>query len=304
VDKIFAGAIDMAKYKGRYYGQPWLLDTKYLFTNGKLLGQAGVSVDDFGTLDDMVAALRKIKAKGVVKYPWIGSWAQAEAVVCDYAQFLGAYGGRFLDDKGRPAFNSGGGVQALEFMTMLLKDGLANPSSTSALEADVLKSFQQGGTAANLNWTFQLAGAKDPSQSKVSGDDVAILHTPKGSAPTAPSCNGGQPLMSTTGSKHPDEAWTYIEFISSQPVQNDFVKDSLPIWASSYDDPAVIKAAGKQLVEVAKTQLPDMILRPQVPNYNAASKALQVEIQNALLGRKTAQVALNDATKAFTSIVP
>src|ERR1700754_3017892 len=33
VKGIFPGAIDMAKYNGRYYGQPWLLDTKYLFTN-------------------------------------------------------------------------------------------------------------------------------------------------------------------------------------------------------------------------------------------------------------------------------
>jgi multiple sugar transport system substrate-binding protein len=304
VGQIFPGAINMAKYNGKYYGQPWLLDTKYLFVNGKLLKQAGVSPDDFQTLDGMVAALRKIKAKGAVKYPWMGSWARAEAVVCDYAQFLGAFGGRFLDDQGKPAFNTGGGVQALEFMTMLLKDGLANPSSTSALEADVLKAFQQGQVAANLNWTFQLAGAEDPSQSKVANDDVTILHTPKGTAPVAPSCNGGQPLMITTGSKHPDEAWTYIKFISSQPVQNSFVKDSLPIWSSSYDNPAVIKSAGKQLVDVAKTQLPDMILRPQVANYNAASKALQVAIQTALLGRKSPQAALNDAAKAFSSTIP
>ena len=87
-------------------------------------------------------------------------------------------------------------------------------------------------------------------------------------------------------------------------MQNNFVADSLPIWSSSYDDPAVVSAAGQQLVDTAKTQLPDMILRPQVTNYNAASKALQVEIQNALLGKKDPQSALNDAAKAFTSIVP
>ena len=70
---------------------------------------------------------------------------------------------------------------------------------------------------------------------------------------------------------------------------------SLPIWASSYEDPAVIKAAGKELVDVAKTQLDDMILRPQVVNYNADSASLQVEIQNALLGKKDPQTALDDA---------
>jgi multiple sugar transport system substrate-binding protein len=157
----------------------------------------------------------------------------------------------------------------------------------------------------NLNWTFQLAGALDPSQSTVSKDDVMILHTPQGTAgKVAPGCNGGQPVMITTGSKHPNEAWEFIKFITSQKTQNDYVKDSLPIWSASYTDPAVVKDAGKQLVSVAKTQLPNMILRPQVTNYNSASQALQVEIQNALLGKKSPQDALNSAASKFTAQAP
>ena len=54
--------------------------------------------------------------------------------------------------------------------------------------------------------------------------------------------------MITTGSKHPNEAWTYIKFITSQSTQNGYVKDSLPIWSASYTDPTVVKDAGAQLV--------------------------------------------------------
>jgi multiple sugar transport system substrate-binding protein len=110
--------------------------------------------------------------------------------------------------------------------------------------------------------------------------------------------------MVTSGTNHPNEAWEYIKFITSQDVQAGYVKDSLPIWSASYNDPAVVKAAGSQLVSVAKTQLPDMILRPQVTNYNAASQALQVQIQNALLGKKSPQDALNAAASAFTAGAP
>jgi multiple sugar transport system substrate-binding protein len=284
---------------------PWILDTKYMYANGSMLKKAGVKPAQLKTWDGVVAALKTIKQKGIVKYPWLGSWAQAEAVVCDYAQLLGAFGGKFLDANGKPAFQSGGGLQALQFMKMLLDQGLADPASTSSMEADVLKAFAQGKIAMNLNWTFQLAGALDPSQSTVSKDDVTILHTPAGSVGgPAPGCNGGQPVMITTGSKHPNEAWEFIKFITSQPVQNGYVKDSLPIWAASYQDPKVIKDAGSQLVSVAKTQLPDMILRPQVTNYNSASQSLQVQIQNALLGRKSPQDALNAAASAFSSSGP
>ncbi len=127
------------------------------------------------------------------------------------------------------------------------------------------------------------------------------MHTPKGSAPVAPGVNGGQPVMITSGTQHPEEAWEFVKFITSQPVQNSYVADSLPIWSASYSDPAVVKTAGEQLVSVAKTQLPDMILRPQVTNYNAASQELQVQIQRALLGKASAQSALNTAAGAFKS---
>ncbi len=303
--QIFPGALVMANYQNKYYGMPWILDTKYMFANGSMLKKAGISPSSLKTWDGVVAGLKQIKAKGLVKYPWLGSWAQAEAVVCDYAQLLGAFGGKFLDASGKPAFQTGGGLQALQFMKMLLDEGLADPASTSSLEADVLKAFQQGRIAMNLNWTFQLAGALDASQSRVAKDDVMILHTPTGAVGrVAPGCNGGQPVMITSGSKHPNEAWTYIKFITSQSTQNGYVKDSLPIWSASYNDPTVVKDAGAQLVDVAKTQLPNMILRPQVTNYNSASQALQVQIQEALLGKKSPQAALNAAAAQFTSGAP
>jgi multiple sugar transport system substrate-binding protein len=299
VSQIFPGAIQMALYQGKYYGMPWILDTKYLYANKKMLLQAGKTTADLRTLTGMVSTLEALKNHGVLKYPYMGSWKQAEAVVCDYATLVGAFGGKFLDSSGKAAFNKGGGVEALEFMKMLLDKGLANPASTTSAEEEVLKAFAAEQIAVNWNWTFQLAGATDPTKSKVAKGDVAILHTPKGTAPTAPGVNGGQPVMITTGSKHPDEAWEYIKYITSQPVQNEYVADSLPIWSSSYQDAEVIKTAGSQLVSVAKTQLPDMILRPQVTNYNAASQELQVQIQRALLGKTSAQSALNTAAGAF-----
>jgi multiple sugar transport system substrate-binding protein len=303
--QIFPGALVMAKYNGKFYGMPWILDTKYMYANGSMLKKAGVSPSQLTTWDGAVAAMKTIKSKGIVKYPLLGSWAQAEAVVCDYAQLLGAFGGQFLDSSGKPAFQSGGGLKALQLMKMLIDEGLADPASTSSLEGDVLKAFAQGRIAINLNWTFQLAAAQDPTQSKVTKDDVMILHTPAGTAGgPAPGCNGGQPVMITTGTKHPNEAWTFIKFITSQTTQNGYVKDSLPIWSAAYDNPAVINTAGKQLVSVAKTQLPDMILRPQVTNYNAASQALQVQIQKALLGKTSPQDALNTAAKAFSGGAP
>ncbi len=106
-EQIFPGALVMADYKSKYYGMPWILDTKYMYANGSMLKKAGVSPASLKTWDGVVAALKQIKAKGLVKYPWLGSWSQAEAVVCDYAQLLGAFGGKFLDSLGQARLPDG-----------------------------------------------------------------------------------------------------------------------------------------------------------------------------------------------------
>src|SRR5215210_6276723 len=291
--KIFAGGLKTTEYDGGYYGVPWILDTKYFFYNKKMLGEAGVSPPD--TWDGVVEAARALKSKGVVEYPLVWSWSQAEALICDYATLLGAYGGQFFDGSGKPAFNSGGGLQALEFMRMTLDEKISNPASTESLEEDVRRIISQGEAAMALNWTYMYALANDPNESQVAGQ-IDIAHTPKGPA-GAPGVNGSMGMAIANGSQNQDAAWKYIQFMTSQKVQNQYATLSLPIWKSSYDDKQVIQAL-PQVVPVAKEQLNDMILRPVVTQYNDVSHTMQVEIQQALSGDKSPKQALDDAANA------
>jgi multiple sugar transport system substrate-binding protein len=288
---IFPGALQTAEYNNRFYGVPWILDTKYFFYNKNMLQKAGVQVPK--TWDEVVTAAKAIKAKGVVQYPLIWSWIQAEAVICDYAQLLGAFGGKFLDSSGQPAFNTGGGLQALEYMKQSLTDKITNPASTESKEDDVVKVVSQGQAAMALNWTYMFSLANDPKESRVPGQ-IAVAHTPAGPSGSAPGCNGSMAMCIASGSKNKDAAWKYIEFITSQRIQDQYAKLSLPIWKSSYDEAQVVSTL-PDVVAVAKAQLNDMILRPQVPSYNAASQIIQAAIQKALTSSTTPKQALDDA---------
>jgi multiple sugar transport system substrate-binding protein len=295
--KIFDGALKTTEYQGSYYGVPWILDTKYFFYNKEMLKEAGIAPP--GTWDAVVEAARALKSQGVVEYPLVWSWAQAEALMCDYTTLLGAYGGRFFDEGGRPAFNTGGGLQALEFMRMTLDEELSNPASTESLEEDVRRIISQGEAAMVLNWTYMFALANDPNESQVAGQ-IEIAHTPAGPA-GAPGVNGSMGIAVSNGSQNQNEAWRYIQFMTSQEVQNQYAKLSLPIWKSSYEEQEVVEAL-PQVVPVAKEQLNDMILRPIVPQYNEVSQDMQVEIQRALTGDKTPKQALDDAASSVESV--
>jgi multiple sugar transport system substrate-binding protein len=295
--KIFDGALKTTEYQGSYYGVPWILDTKYFFYNKEMLEEAGTAPPE--TWDAVVEAARALKSQGVVEYPLVWSWAQAEALMCDYATLLGAYGGQFFDEGGKPAFNTGGGLQALEFMRMTLDEKLSNSASTESLEEDVRRIISQGEAAMALNWTYMFALANDPNESQVAGQ-IEIAHTPAGPA-GAPGVNGSMGIAVSNGSQNQDEAWRYIQFMTSQEVQNQYAKLSLPIWKSSYEEQEVVEAL-PQVVPVAKEQLNDMILRPIVPQYNEVSQDMQVEIQRALTGDKTPKQALDDAAGSVESV--
>ena len=295
--KIFDGALKTTEYQGSYYGVPWILDTKYFFYNKEMLEEAGTAPPE--TWDAVVEAARALKSQGVVEYPLVWSWAQAEALMCDYATLLGAYGGQFFDEGGKPAFNTGGGLQALEFMRMTLDEKLSNPASTESLEEDVRRIISQGEAAMALNWTYMFALANDPNESQVAGQ-IEIAHTPAGPA-GAPGVNGSMGIAVSNGSQNQDEAWRYIQFMTSQEVQNQYAKLSLPIWKSSYEEQEVVEAL-PQVVPVAKEQLNDMILRPIVPQYNQVSLDMQVEIQRALTGDKSPKQALDDAAGSVESV--
>lgn len=298
---MLGGALTTAKYDNKYYGVPWILDTKYFFTNTDLLSKAGVDPSSLSTWDGVLAAARALKDKNVIEYPLLWSWKQAEALICDYTQLVGAFGGKFLSDDGKSvAFNTGGGLTALEFMKKTLDDKLTNPNSMESLEDDVRKVFVEGGAAMALNWTYMYASADDPSQSKISGK-VAVAPTPTGPA-GGPGCNGSMALCVTSGSKNQKAAWKYISYLTSADVQNNYAKLSLPCWKASYDDPKVIDTSPK-MVPVAKKELANLIERPQVPRYNEISQVLQAELQNALLGKKSPKQALDDAANQSKSLL-
>ena len=92
-------------------------------------------------------------------------------------------------------------------------------------------------------------------------------------------------------------AWKLIEYLTREANQDKYTKSSMTNWKASYTKPEITKS-NPEVFAAAGKAYDSMILRPPVPNYNTVSQALQVELQNALLGKKTPQQALDDAVTA------
>jgi multiple sugar transport system substrate-binding protein len=294
-DQIFDGAWTTVEYKGAKFGMPWILDTKYLFYNTEILEKAGIE-NPPATWDELLAQAQIIKDKGLVEYPLVWSWSQSEAMICDYTTISSAFGGEFFNDGDpkSPAFNGGGSLKAVEYMTGSLKGGLTNPASTEYFEEDVRRVFSNGDAAFALNWTYMNSLVNDPKESSVAGKVGVVPGLGVSGVSTASAVNGSMGLGIPVNSPHADEAWSYIAHLTDRPVQEKFASLSLPVWKASYTQSAVVDGQ-EDLVAAANDAIAVMYPRPLAKSYTEISSILQSQIHGALLGRTDAKVALDEA---------
>lgn len=291
---IFPGAMNTVVYNGKTLGMPWILDTKYLYYNKAMLAKAGITALP-QTWQQVMDDARVIKQKNIVNYPLVWSWSQAEALVCDYTTLVSGFGGAFYHN-GKLDFTSPASLQAVKLMKSSLDEGLSNPASREYLEEDVRKAFSNGDAAFALNWTYMYNMANDPNQSKVAGQ-VGIMPAPGDAPGKAGAVNGSMGLGIATGSTHPEQAWQYISYMTSQPVQTQYATLSLPIWKRAYQDPAVTKNQ-ESLIAAANTSLNVMLSRPETAEYSRLSSTLQQQLQQVLVGSATPEAALQTVNKS------
>ncbi|WP_370641007.1 MULTISPECIES: extracellular solute-binding protein [unclassified Pantoea] len=292
--QIFPGAMHTVVFKGKTLGMPWILDTKYLYYNKAMLEKAGITALP-ETWQQVMDDAQVIKQKNIVKYPLVWSWSQAEALVCDYTTLVSGFGGTFYQN-GKLDFSTPASLQALKLMKSSLDEGLTNPASREYLEEDVRKAFSNGDAAFALNWTYMYNMANDAKQSKVAGQ-VGIMPAPGDAPGKIGAVNGSMGLGIAKGSEHPDQAWEYIRYMTSQPVQNQYATLSLPIWKSSYQDAAVQKNQDA-LIAAADKSLNVMLSRPETADYSRLSNTLQQQLQQVLVGSATPEAAMQAVDKS------
>lgn len=307
-DKIFPAAWDITTVNGKVYGMPWLLDEMYFFYNEDLLKQAGFDAPP-ATWEELIEQSKVLKEQGIVEYPMVWSWGQYEASICTWVILLYGNGGSLVDENGAPAFNNEIGVETLTWMVQTIDDGYTNPASVSYVEEDVRNVFSQGKAAYAVNWTYMYDLVNfNTEESQVTGKiKMALMPAFEGSGAQNASINGSMGFSVAATSPNQDAAWKYIEFLTSESIQNKYSAHLLPLWQTSFEGENLEKLesytpANAVTVPMFNVQFPFAHVRPKVPYYPEASKSLQLALQEALTKQKTPQQALDDAAAKWLEL--
>lgn len=307
-DKIFQASWEITTVGGKVYGMPWLLDEKYFYYNENLLQQAGFDAPP-KTWEELVEQSKAIKEQGIVEYPIVWSWGQYEAAICDWVTLLYGNGGSLVDENGAPAFNNEIGVETLTWMVQTIDDGITNPSSVSYVEEDVRNVFSQGNAVFATNWLYMYDLVNFNKEESQVTDQIKMALMPafEGSGVESASINGSMGFSVAATSPNKDAAWNYVEFLTSEDVQNRYSAHLLPIWQTSYEGESLTKLQGytpanATTVPMFNEQFPFAHVRPKVAYYPEASKTLQLALQEALTKQKSPEQALNDAAAKWVDL--
>ena len=303
-EDIAPAIMDAFVFNGKTWAMPFLANFQLFFYNIDMIKKAGFDGPP-KTLEEMVEQMEAIKSKGICKYPWTDSWNQKEGLTCEYVWLTGAFGGDTFDKDGKPIFNTGPGLKALEFMVMLLDKELASPKSLTNDEPAARDDFIAGNAAFTSNWTFQYGSMNDPSVSKVVGaGKMGLLPVAKDVLGKYPydtaSVSGFQGAAILANSKSKEAAWKYVRFITSPIVQRAYLTE-MPVWTSVQTSAYAMTM--DPVIDVKANEIASVHHRPKVPPYPEVSSILQRYIHSALTGKMEPKEALDKAKTEIEAVM-
>mgnify|MGYP006281511161 CR=1 FL=1 len=303
-DEVYDKAWEIVGYNDKLWGLPWLLDLEYFFYNEELLAEAGIE-NPPTTWEEVVEQSKTLKEQGIVEYPIVWSWAQIEALICDWVTLLKGNNGEFFDEDNNPQFNNEKGVETLTWMKMTLDEGISNPASISANEEEVRRIFSQGNAAFAINWVYMYELLNDPDESNIVGQTelalMPVFEDAEAAGVESATITGSMGFSVTKHSPNKEMAYKLIEYMTSKDVQSRYADHVTPMYRSLIQSEEIIEKH-PETFRMFDKQFPYIHSRPKVPYYTEVSRVLQSAIQSALVGDATPEEALDNAAEEVNKI--
>lgn len=280
---LYEGPLATNFYNDKYYGLPLNTNTKVAIYNKELLAQAGLS-EAPKTFDELIEASRTLKAKG--KYG-IGIGGTSAWGLLPYFWTLG---GSVTDEEYTKAsgyFNSPESIAALEKIIALNKEGLVAPSIIGGEPGtwDGIKSEYL--MIDDGPWYYSILG-EEALNLTVSSP----LPTDKGGST---SVVGGENLVMFSSTKHPEEAWKFMQFLVTEEPQIIMAQAGMiPTNTAAANSSEVLEVPFiKSYIEQLETAKP----RTPHPNWGKIEESINLAFERAVRGEASAKEALDAAAQ-------
>lgn len=261
LEDFFPGHLDAFRYQGELMALPRDISNLVLFYNQDLFAEAGLEAPGEGwTWHDFMAAAQALTkdtdGDGAIDQFGFGY----STFYLFWQPWVWSNGGRFFsEDHAEFTLNQGAALEGLEYYVGLRCDANVAPTNEQAAERSAASMFADGDAAMIVDGRWRVA----PLLSNDAVDfawDVALF--PEGSAGSVIDVDGsGWGISSTSNS--PEEAWRFIEFVSSPEAQALWTEAGIIIpsrrsvgLGDSFITPDVYPASDEVFINANETGIP------------------------------------------------
>ena len=280
------------------YGVPWYAYANMVLYRSDLAEAAGVEAPT--DWDSLRTFAEELKASGS-EYPLAFAVAYDAYTARQLLTFSAQNGGGFIsDDQSTWTINSPENVEALEYWSGFIADGLASPDGPAFL--DTVPWSTTGQNAAIVDggpWFY--SWFDDANGAGWAEANMAVAPMPVGPDGDAATTVGGGSWMVPTDSKNTDAAWKFARWMSepAQQVQWYEIFKNMPAVKDAWEDPALTSSPLLQTVEAG---LETGISLPKVSTWTQVGTVIGEQMEKVVRGGLSAQEALDAAQAQAESI--
>jgi len=290
-------AWDVASYKGRVYGIPWMVGTRALFINDDLVGKAGLDpAKPIATWDDLAKTARAIATRVPDAKGFGMNAGEREILFKKFMPFAWGNGGDILDSTlTKSVFASQANLEALRFYLSL------KPWSLLDRQEMHDEAFAKGRLGIIISGPWLLR--KIPQESPELHYTVGLMPRPAPDRGKPASFAGAEVLGTFRNSKHVTDALRLARFLVRS-------ENTMPLFLATGNafPAAAASAADSYFVShprdaVFLTQLKTAVGPPLHPRWVEIEEIINGELEEAIYGKKSAEAALSSADARIRAVL-
>jgi multiple sugar transport system substrate-binding protein len=300
-DGISKGMLEAFTFDGKIYAIPFRHATHGLLYNETFLAERGLDgpPETFEEFIDYARQLTYTREDGTRVHGVV--WGGLGPA--NLADLVRAHGGDFITSDLEVKVNSPGTVKAIELLVDFFQNGVVPQSELSFSTEDAITYMQQGRAAMAIAPFGRYVPFNDPEASKFPGSFKAI---------PVPSFAGQPPIAVKTevwaiaipaNAPNKDMSWSFIKHLSTADAAlRAALNGNGPVRSAVYDDPRmleIIPYAEAEGIAVESARVP----LPGFSKSAEADDAIIEAVQEALLGAKTAQQAMDDLQRRLEAMI-
>ncbi len=309
LDAWYPLPIDLMKYNGKVHAMPGDYMTMVLFYNTEMFKAAGLDPnsppktwDEF--LQYAKALTRDTDGDGKVDQWGFGSvGAKSPGFPLRFGPFIWSFGADYLTpDMKKSALNTPEAEEAFAFFVELYtKHKVVPPGLTAMNPQEARTQLAQKKVAMILGsgWTPPIVNKINPDLNafEVLKCAPAPIKTRQGTAIWLSS------WVMSPNTKHPNEAWELIKFITSKEIEVKWFVDNRVLSSRKDVSGVAPEILNDKFGSVIASQLPYGMVEPQIKQWPEIMDTFTTSLQEAIVGMKTPEQALGEAHERINAIL-